>query len=173
MKRQKCSGCEKRTDGLGVDGFPRCHSCSIKKLNRGTGNPKDQVAAQSNRVDMTLFPETAIAIGSLAFTEGDLKYSRYNWRKSPVRASVYCAAAKRHLAKWFNGQAVDGLTRVPHLASALACLAIIIDADSAGTLIDDRPDYLDDAEINTLFSDCEDVVGHLKEVFGKDDADGE
>jgi hypothetical protein len=51
------------------------------------------------------------------------------------------------LGKWFEGQDLDEEvdadgnelgSGLPHLAHAIACLAIIIDADAAGTLIDDR-----------------------------------
>ena len=39
---------------------------------------------------------------------------------------------------WFEGEEVDKDDGVPHLWAALACIAIIIDADAAGKLNDDR-----------------------------------
>jgi len=55
-----------------------------------------------------------------------------------VRASVYVAACARHLAEWLEGQDEDAKSGLHPLAHALACLAIILDAEAAGTLIDDR-----------------------------------
>lgn len=69
---------------------------------------------------------------------GLLKYGRSNFRVVGVKASIYVDAAMRHLTAWFEGEECDPEDGVPHLSAALACLAIIIDADSAGKLNDDR-----------------------------------
>lgn len=100
-------------------------------------NPKDRAAV--DRLDLSLFPDTAVAYGALAMTEGDLKYGGYNWRIGKVKASVYYAALRRHAAAWFNGEHRDPKTRVKHLANAIACLGILIDATEGGWLVDDRP----------------------------------
>jgi hypothetical protein len=125
-------------------------------------NPKDRAAA--TRLDLSLFPATARAYGALAFTEGDLKYGGYNWRVAGVKASVYYAAANRHLDKWFNGQEKDPKTGVPHLAYALACIAVLIDARHAGKdlFVDDRPPPVD---MEYLFAASEDWVKILQEKF--------
>jgi hypothetical protein len=99
-------------------------------------NPKDLIG--SNKVPLHLFPETAVVLGSMAFLEGALKYGRANWRVAGVRASIYYDAAKRHLAKWFEGEELDEDSGLPHLSHALACIAIIVDAGAAGKLEDDR-----------------------------------
>lgn len=104
-------------------------------------NPKDRAA--TSRLDLSLFPATARAYGALAFTEGDLKYGGYNWRVSGVKASVYYAACNRHLDKWFNGEDYDPSTGLPHLANALACIAVLIDASECAKLNDDRPPSCD------------------------------
>lgn len=122
-------------------------------------NPKD--AAATTRLDLSLFPDSAAAYGALAFVEGDLKYGGYNWRVAGVLSSVYVAAAKRHLAKWFNGEEVDPKTRVPHLASALACIAVLIDAVEHGNLNDDRPPV----QPPTVFMRFEEIVSHLQTIF--------
>lgn len=80
---------------------------------------------------------TATAMGCVAMLNGSLKYGRANWRRIGVKASIYVDACQRHLSAWFEGREADE-EGVPHLASALACLAIIVDAEAAGTLIDDR-----------------------------------
>lgn len=98
-------------------------------------NPKDAVG--STKVPLHLWPVTATALGSIALLNGMLKYGRGNWREIGVRASTYIDACQRHLTAWFEGEANDE-EGVPHLASALACLAILVDAEAAGKLKDDR-----------------------------------
>ena len=123
-------------------------------------NPKDRMS--TTRLDLSLFPDTAVAYGALAMTEGDCKYGGYNYRIGGVLASVYYAACRRHLGKWFNGEWADSKTQVPHLASAIASLAVLIDAIVADMLKDDRPPQVDLAK---LFSDFEKNVKHLHECF--------
>lgn len=98
-------------------------------------NPKD--LAGSSKLPLHLWPTTATAMGSIALLNGALKYGRSNWRKIGVRASIYVDACQRHLAAWFEGSECDE-EGVPHLASALACLAILVDCEATGKLRDDR-----------------------------------
>lgn len=123
-------------------------------------NPKDRVA--TSRLDLSLFPDTAVAYGALAMTEGDAKYGGYNYRVAGVRASVYVAAARRHLAKWFNGERCDQKTGVPHLASVLGCVAILVDADECGKLSDDRPPK---CRIPEMLEEMEKQVAHIHELY--------
>jgi hypothetical protein len=99
-------------------------------------NPKDAIG--SNKVPLHLWPETASALGSLACLEGALKYGRSNFREIGVRASIYYDACRRHIDFWFEGEDNDPDSGLPHIAHALACLAIIVDAEAAGKLNDDR-----------------------------------
>jgi hypothetical protein len=99
-------------------------------------NPKDAIGA--GKLPLHLWPATASALGSLGLLDGMLKYGRSNWRVAGVRASIYVDAAQRHLAKWFEGQDNDVDSGLPHFAHALACLAILVDAQAAGKLNDDR-----------------------------------
>jgi hypothetical protein len=101
-----------------------------------TDNPKDAIGSQ--KLPLHLWPTTATAMGCIGCLEGVGKYGRTNWRKAGVRASIYVDACKRHLDAWFEGEEVAPDSGVPHLANALACLAIIVDAQAAGKLIDDR-----------------------------------
>lgn len=100
-------------------------------------NPKDAIG--SDKLPLHLWPETATVLGSLALLDGALKYGRGNFRVVGVRASIYVDAAKRHLNRWFEGQDTDPDSGLPHLAHALACIAILVDAKEAGKLNDDRP----------------------------------
>ncbi len=123
-------------------------------------NPKD--GAATTRLDLSLFPPSARIYGALAMTEGDLKYGGYNWRVAGVKASVYVAACARHLEKWWDGQDSDPVTHVPHLANAIACLAILVDAIEAAKLTDDRPPKGNAAAVLT---ECETIVKHLQGLF--------
>lgn len=122
-------------------------------------NPKEAIG--SSKIDMSLVPSSAEAFLATAFTEGALKYGSYNWRVSGVRASTYVAACKRHMAKWWNGEDTDPATQVKHLANAMACLAIVLDAEMCGMLNDDRPPK---ADIGQLLHDLSSTVAHLKQM---------
>jgi ribosomal protein S15P/S13E len=122
-------------------------------------NPKDAIG--STKLPLDLVPDTMPAYAALAFLEGATKYGSMNWRVAGVRASIYMAAAKRHMAKYWNGEWADEKTKVPHLASAMACMAIILDADAAGKLTDDRPPKVD---LTSLIDGMEATVKHLKEL---------
>lgn len=99
-------------------------------------NPKDAIG--SNKLPLHLWPTTATALGCLGLMDGELKYGRSNFREIGVRASIYYDAARRHLDAWFEGEDDAPDNGIPHLAHALACLAIIVDAEAAGKLNDDR-----------------------------------
>lgn len=107
----------------------------VPEVDAVAENPKDLVGI--GKLPLHLWPVTATATGCIAMLNGALKYGRANWRKTPVKASIYVDACHRHLAAWFEGHESDE-EGVPHLSSALACLAIIVDAQAAGMLIDDR-----------------------------------
>lgn len=99
-------------------------------------NPKDAIGG--DKLPLHLFPTTARALGCLALLDGALKYGRSNYRAVGVRSSIYYDAACRHLDKWFEGQDSDVDSGVHHLGHAIACIAILIDANACGKLNDDR-----------------------------------
>jgi hypothetical protein len=105
-------------------------------LDTKPSNPKD--IAGSSKIPLHLWPTTATALGSMAMLDGALKYGRSNFRAVGVRASIYYDALLRHLNAWFEGENDDPDSNLPHLAHVLACAAIIVDAQSAGKLTDDR-----------------------------------
>jgi len=122
-------------------------------------NPKDGIGA--TKLPLSLVPATAIALASLAHLDGALKYGTWNWRKAGVRASIYADAAKRHIDAWFNGEETDPDSGLPHLAHALACLNIIVDAEACGKLTDDRAVRID---IRGFFNKLTSHVSRLKAV---------
>lgn len=105
-------------------------------MSNKPSNPKDIIG--SNKLPLHLWPSTATAVGCLAFLEGSLKYGRSNFREVGVRASIYKDALDRHMTAWFEGEDIDPESGLPHLGKALACIAIIVDAQAAGKLNDDR-----------------------------------
>lgn len=102
-----------------------------------TANPKDLLGIKKPPLD--LIPAAAELHESMAMANGAGKYGPYNWRGKQVRASIYIAAALRHLKSWQDGERVASDSGVHHLGHARACLGILLDAEATGNLIDDRP----------------------------------
>lgn len=101
-------------------------------------NPKDLLGIK--KVQLNLVPASSIFYQALAMEDGARKYGGYNWRENKVIASIYIAAAERHLKAWFDsGEELASDSGKPHLGHALACLGIIVDAYETGNLVDDRP----------------------------------
>ena len=100
-------------------------------------NPKDALGVR--KVPLSTVPLPIIGELGLAMLEGALKYGRHNYRVIGVRASVYLDAAFRHLAAYWEGQDIDPDSGLPHLTKAMACMAIVRDAEIRGKLMDDRP----------------------------------
>lgn len=99
-------------------------------------NPKKQYGVAS--IPLEMWPDLASAYGALGLYNGSLKYGKANYANTPVEASIYIAAARRHLAAWCAGEEFDPADGVPNLGGVLANIAILIEARAAGTLIDDR-----------------------------------
>lgn len=123
-------------------------------------NPKDGAAV--SRLDLSLIPSPALAYLALALTEGDLKYGGFNYRAKGVRASVYLAALERHTERYESGEWEDDKTKVPHLASMMACCAILIDGHETGMLTDDRPPKFNMSELLERF---EKIVKHMQALY--------
>lgn len=100
-------------------------------------NPKRREGAKKPSIHF--IPPIAIIEESAVLSLGAEKYSSFNWLDDPVSASTYYSAAFRHLAAWYGGEDNDPESGVSHLAHARACMAIAMDCQANGTLIDDRP----------------------------------
>lgn len=100
-------------------------------------NPKSAFGIAKD--PLHLIPPEALIRESYAFKQGAAKYGAYNWRGNSVAASVYYAAALRHLFQWWEGQDIDPESGAHHLGHARACLAILLDAAKWDKLVDDRP----------------------------------
>lgn len=102
-----------------------------------SNNPKDKIGR--TKVPMHLVPSVAIAHTALAMRDGANKYGPYNWRANDVAATVYLSAAERHIRSWLEGEDNATDSGIHHLGHAMACLAIMLDAQEGGNLVDDRP----------------------------------
>lgn len=100
-------------------------------------NPKDLLGMK--KVPLSLVPPASLIYQALAMKDGAAKYGPYNWRENKVIAMIYIDACMRHLQSWIDGEEVATDSGVPHLAHALACLGIIVDAKETGNLVDNRP----------------------------------
>jgi hypothetical protein len=94
--------------------------------------------AGSLKAPMWLVPPVALEELSWVLKLGAEKYGEYNWRKTGVCASTYISAAFRHLNAWRDGEDLDPESGRSHLAHAMTCFAIVLDAEKCGTLDDDR-----------------------------------
>jgi len=100
-------------------------------------NPKDIVG--ETKPGVHLVPPPALVRLAKVMELGAKKYGPYNWRDHAVQYHVYVSAALRHLLSAFDGEDIDPESGQSHLAHAMACCAILIDAGETGNLIDDRP----------------------------------
>jgi Domain of unknown function (DUF5664) len=110
-------------------------------MSTKNGNPKDAVG--STRVPMWLLSTTAKIAWATAQFAGMLKYGAWNWRADGIRLSVYLSAIERHVEGIKNGEDFDPVDGTRHEGNIMACAAIILDAKTAGNLVDDRPPRLD------------------------------
>lgn len=115
-------------------------------------NPKDVVG--SRKAPMSAVPCPVLYEVGLGMLEGALQYARHNYRKIPIRASIYFDAAKRHLDAWWEGQDIDPGSGLSHISKMMSCLVVLRDAMMNDCWIDDRPpphknpDWMD--EMNAL-----------------------
>ena len=102
-------------------------------------NPKKRYG--DAKVPLQLVPPAAMIAIAQGLAEGAEKYSPWNWRDDKIETLTYIGAIYRHLAAYMEGEDVDPDSKhgKTHLAGAIASLAILIDAESVGSLIDNRP----------------------------------
>lgn len=100
-------------------------------------NPKDIAAA--SKCPLWLVPPVADRAIAEVLAHGAAKYQPWNWRRDGIMASNYVSAIRRHLAAWLDGEDIDPESGLSHLAHIGATAAIMLDAESHGKLIDDRP----------------------------------
>lgn len=119
-----------------MEGFNVPHSqlCKLQKL---PSNPKQLEGDKKVKVQY-IPPMAIIALGE-ALGEGGVKYGPFNWRDMPVEALTYVGGMLRHILAYVDGENIDPESGKHHLAGVMANAAIVIDAESCGSLIDNRP----------------------------------
>ena len=100
-------------------------------------NPKEAIG--STKVPLNLCSPIASAHWALAQYAGMAKYQAWNWRAAGVRISTYIGAIKRHADAYNSGERLDPVDGTHHLGNVMACAAILLDAEAANMLTDDRP----------------------------------
>lgn len=101
------------------------------------GNPKTAIG--SSKPPLHFVPPIAFFHLGQAMQNGGEKYGPFNWRESEVSASVYYDAMMRHIAEWWDCGDKASDSGIHHFGHAMACMAIVLDAESIGKLNDDRP----------------------------------
>ncbi len=101
------------------------------------GNPKTVHGMSKPGIEGV--PATPLFMVGEVMRLGCRKYGLTNWRHEPISASVYYNAAMRHSLSWWDGQNTDLESGQSHLAHAVACLMILMDARMTDDLNDDRP----------------------------------
>lgn len=125
-------------------------------------NPKDAIA--TNKLPLHLVSPLVKAYQAIAHYLGNVKYGAWNWRGAGARASIYKAALERHVDAWWEGEEDDPTDGTPHLANALACLNILIEAKHARNLTDDRPPSMH-AELAAVRAKFEALMPQIRERY--------
>ena len=101
-------------------------------------NPKHYAGAQ--KIPFSDVPGIVMAEVGIGMHEGARKYGAYNYRQTPILASDYYDAAKRHMTQWWElGEDVDATCGLSHITKAIASLVVLRDAQINGMCKDDRP----------------------------------
>jgi len=133
------------------------------KIEKPSTNPKDAIG--SVKLPLHLWPAEATAVGCLGMLEGACKYGRNNYVAGDgVIASIYADAAIRHIQAYMSGEDLDPETGKPHMAGALATLAILVKAEAHGKLTDDR-DYDPKGSYRKLVDRLTPHVARIKSLF--------
>lgn len=119
---------------------PKAQDVKNLHLPDAVGDPNPKTAQGQRKYSLRHIPLPAKIELCRALEDGVAKYGAANWRISGVPASVYVDACQRHLDQWYDGsQEKASDSNVHNLGHAMACLAILIDAQANGKLLDDRP----------------------------------
>jgi len=93
---------------------------------------------KENKPRLSLIPKEALWSMGEAFTFGEVKHGTYSWRNDSHTLTEILDKAMRHIVQFSNGENVDEQSKVLHLGSALADLAIAVDLFYNSKHLDDR-----------------------------------
>ncbi len=101
-------------------------------------NPKAARAIADGKPRLDLL-DTAMTHGCAeVLATGAARYGQRNWRISPINASTYVGALRRHTDEWADGADADKDSGKHPLHHVAATCNVILDAIKHGTLVDDR-----------------------------------
>ncbi len=103
-------------------------------------NPKDVQALRDGKVPLDLIEHAAEVEIAKAMHTGAMKYGRRNYchPDTPIYATTYGAAVRRHMGAWLAGEDLDPDSGLSHWAHIGANVNVVLGAMAAGTFIDDR-----------------------------------
>ena len=118
-----------------------CEDCRAnQQLEESNAPPEDPKGAEGDKkTPLQLLPPVFMGAVSWVLKLGAKKYGKWNWRNNKVECQTYVGAIRRHLDAWQEGQDIDSESGQSHLAHIGASVAILLDAEQAGTLVDNRP----------------------------------
>lgn len=125
-------------------------------------NPKDSIG--DTKLPLHLVSPIVKAYQAIAHFLGNVKYGAWNFRAAGARASIYKSALERHVDAWWEGEELDPVDGTPHLANALACINILIDAKHSDKLLDDRPPSRG-AELARVRAEFEALMPKIRERY--------
>lgn len=123
-------------------------------------NPKDSIG--DRKVPLWLLSPIAKAHWAVAQFSGLIKYGAWNWRKAGVRKSIYLSAMQRHMDAYLSGEEHDPVDGTKHLGNIMACAAILLDAEAAGKIVDDRPPSVG---LREAYAEVEATMSRLREQY--------
>lgn len=100
-------------------------------------NPKQLYG--DKKIPLHRVPPALLIFAAMGLADGARKYGPFNWRETKIETVTYYAATLRHLTAWFDGEDLDPDSGNPHLAHAIASLAILVDALTNEMIIETRP----------------------------------
>lgn len=101
-------------------------------------NPKHIQAQKEDKAPLEYLVWSVLEDEARVLKGGAGKYGVRNWRIDEILASTYEGAMMRHLKAWAMGEDLDPDDGKHHLSHLRACCAIVMDADTHNTMIDDR-----------------------------------
>ncbi len=91
----------------------------------------------TGKPDLSLIPYAALVEEAKGFMLGERKYGRHNFTNG-LEASRLMGAALRHIYLWMEGEDNDPESGASHLGHARCCMAMALQCQQLGTLIDNR-----------------------------------
>ncbi len=101
-------------------------------------NPKELRAAADGKAPLEYLEPALDKPLARVMEHGALKYGLRNYTDTPCKVRTYIGAALRHLHAIRLGDDIDPDSGESHWAHIAACCAVVLGAESAGKLVDDR-----------------------------------